>query len=285
MERRARRLLARMRRDRLIGLSSCHISPRYWAEVSPSGMHLGARSRGTRQSKLPPPGRGRISGFSWRSRARLLKLCSKISRPALSGALFLTLTYPSTYSADWCTWKRHLDSISKRIRRRYPRSSAIWKLEFQKRGAPHFHLMVFGTSYMAHDWIATAWYEVVGSHDERHRAAGIEVRRVHKPSQALAYAAKYVAKVSGREIATEAGRYWGVLGRESLPVDSLEWRLEQRGYERLARVIRNVVRRRPGSNFGGASRLRWVILDGRAALRAVCWADDLPIPAWASLAT
>jgi hypothetical protein len=52
-------------------------------------------------------------------------------------------------------WKNHLELFFKRLKRRFPQSCAIWKLEFQTRKsganqgkiAPHFHLLLWGVPW------------------------------------------------------------------------------------------------------------------------------------------
>jgi hypothetical protein len=55
----------------------------------------------------------------------------------------------------------------------------FWKLEFQGRGAPHYHLLgrlPNGVQLrVMRQWVARAWFEIVGSGDERHLHAGTAV--------------------------------------------------------------------------------------------------------------
>jgi hypothetical protein len=56
---------------------------------------------------------------------------------------FVTLTYPELYAEDWRVWKRDLEAFLKRIQRKYDYMvGCCWRVEFQKRGAPHFHLIM-----------------------------------------------------------------------------------------------------------------------------------------------
>lgn len=68
-------------------------------------------------------------------------------------------------------------------------------------------------------WFAVNWYEVVGSGEPRHLAAGTRVETVKSVRGVFAYASKYLAKVED-DPATEyesIGRCWGIMGREHLP--------------------------------------------------------------------
>jgi len=86
--------------------------------------------------------RGECKGFSDDSRRRLIQRMAQWNLSGLYCA-FITLTYPIIYSEDWHVWKRDLETYVKRLERKYPHMvGCCWRVEFQKRGAPHFHLIV-----------------------------------------------------------------------------------------------------------------------------------------------
>ena len=91
--------------------------------------------------------RGRIKGFSKVSRRTLLRRFASINRTAFSAfkgrLISVTLTYPAEYPEDPHLCKRHLEAFHKRLERRYGRFAAFWRMGIQKRGAFHFHLLLF----------------------------------------------------------------------------------------------------------------------------------------------
>src|SRR6185503_11803793 len=99
-------------------------------------------------------------------------------RARLSPSLFVTLTYPKQFPSDPGSYRSHLASFFKRLKRAFPTFSAIWKLEFQKRGAPHYHVLIFGVPFLAKEWLSRCWYAIARSGDERHFRAGTQVQRV-----------------------------------------------------------------------------------------------------------
>lgn len=166
-------------------------------------------------------GRSYVSGFSPASRLRLMRLAATLRRDCVP--IFITLTYPGVYPETPKQWKRHLDTLVKRLRRRFEDCSAIWKLEPQRRGAPHFHLLLYGVYQVPDDfrsWLSEAWYKVVGSGDERHLKAGTRVEYLRSYRGAVSYAAKYMDKTVDDlpEAWGKPGRFWGVVGRDNLPV-------------------------------------------------------------------
>lgn len=131
--------------------------------------------------------------------------------------VFVTLTYPSEFPSDSETYKRHLRNFFERMRRRFPGASAFWKLEYQQRGAPHYHLLVFGVPYQyLLAWVSLAWYQTVGSGDIKHLHAGTQVQMIRSYRGIMAYAAKYLGKLDDNE-AEHPGRFWGVFQADFLP--------------------------------------------------------------------
>jgi len=211
--------------------------------------------------------RGRVREYSPASRRRMQRRLASIDRRALSGKpLFVTLTYPATWPKDGRTWKTHLDTFLKRLKRLVPHAAAIWKLEFQKRGAPHFHLLVFGCAYLSHRWVARAWNAVAAPGDKAHLKAGTEVTRVKTWRGVAWYAAKYMSKVESVETHSWTGRYWGVHNRACLPVDVFQVTLSWAQAYQLRRVFfrkldkRHAGPRRRGQWAGASIFMGWADL-------------------------
>lgn len=101
------------------------------------------------ESSLGSTGR-RITGWSRRSRARMVATMAELDLAPLLMSLqqpaMVTLTYPGDWVAvapDGPTVKRHLKAFFQRYERAWSEKwRGVWKLEFQRRGAPHFHLLM-----------------------------------------------------------------------------------------------------------------------------------------------
>jgi len=187
--------------------------------------------------------RGTVRGFSRQSRKRLIDLIHQVDRSRTGVPLFVTLTYPREWPSDWREYKGHLHTWLKRLERRYPGASVIWRLEYQKRGAPHYHVLVFGVPYLPHKWVSRTWFEVVGSGDDRHLAAGTEVAKVRTWRGASFYCAKYLGKLC--EFGTvDTGRMWGVRG--TLPIELETFALTWHQWHRARRVLRRWLKRKVG---------------------------------------
>lgn len=135
--------------------------------------------------------RGRVGGFSARSRKRLLEKLARLEHDP-SSVSFVTLTYPQQFPTPQRA-KQHLRAWLKRLQVRFPDVAAVWRLELQQRGAPHFHLIIFGASWIDKRWIQKSWSEVIGW-------AGVPVftriERLRSWRGVMSYASKYIAKVS-----------------------------------------------------------------------------------------
>jgi hypothetical protein len=157
--------------------------------------------------------RGKVRGFSRKSRQRFLAFVAMLRKDALP--LFVTLTYPEWWPVEWQTWKDDLDKfIKNHVMRKWPGAAVIWKLEPQERGAPHFHLMIWGVPYMPKEWLAETWYKVAGTNDPKHLQAGTRVERARSFRGVMCYAGK---KYMGKEVTLPAGwehvgRFWGACG-------------------------------------------------------------------------
>lgn len=181
---------------------------------------------------VPPVGgvRGVVSGFSDASRRRLRLRLLRVGwsdyladskRVASARALFVTLTYPGSFSLQPAEWKRHLKAIRQRLERsaHFRPAGVIWKLEFQARGACHFHLVCFFPALvdvrLFRAWLLRAWYAVVGSGDSRHLRRGVHCIPLYGSPQAVVrYLAKYISKgldlPDYLEAGASTGRVWGV---------------------------------------------------------------------------
>lgn len=161
-------------------------------------------------------GRSNIKAFSIRSGARMrrfLRCCDAQYR------IMGTLTYPAEFPSSGRVVKAHFRAFVERCRRYHERAghagwSIFWFLEFQARGAPHFH---FFTNYtIPRDLLAMWWYDIVGSGDQRHLLAGtrIEYIRIGRAGT-ISYASKYAAKATQKDVPPgfeDVGRFWGAVG-------------------------------------------------------------------------
>lgn len=180
--------------------------------------------------------RGDIVGFTHNSRVRLFRKFSRLQSPDHPGyrskVTFLTLT--TRLHLHPRVFKRFAQLLFKRISRKYPRLAIIWRLEFQKRGAPHLHCVLYNAPWIDRKWLISAWGVLI---DQVNPV--VDVRRVKGHRQLTSYVSKYVAKIGDStllDIGTKnaatfgtwagmkvtVGRFWGVWNADCLPYDVLD---------------------------------------------------------------
>ncbi len=221
----------------------------------------------------PPPRRGSVCGFSPASRRRLRRLLATVRWPLLPPAHFVTLTFHDV-PADWLGRFRALLEWLRRRDAWY-----IWRLELQKRGAPHFHLIVW-CSRLNIEELESHWHSVANPSSEAHRRYGTHVREVESYRAACVYLSKYLAKVDapGALAGTplDGRRVWGA--SRDLPVAALhEWRLSARGFWLLRRAARRLLRaRRRSRSFGPhwGARAIWLHVDQATAAQLFRLVED-----------
>jgi len=147
---------------------------------SPGSIRV-SRSSSERRGKKPENWQPRGTNVAWsnKSRVKMLERFSTLDfnpfEDESSILAFLTLTYPSQWqivAPTSASAKLHLLNLRKRFEREFKRPFfALWKMEFQRRGAPHFHLLApipKGSEFK--NWLSRNWAEIVNHPDESERA-------------------------------------------------------------------------------------------------------------------
>ena len=236
----------------LISASNLQLTRWHWGRVHIFKTDTRVGRKFPNRSAVGGGVRGTITHLSGAARQRLLF----IARNCDGLVTEVTLTYPGKFPTDGRLVKYHVKRTLQQLRR-YG-LCGLWFLEFQKRGAPHFHLFVDG--FVDKAWLSFTWFSIVNSGDDRHLVAGTEVSRIRKPHAVAAYAAKYAAKMAQKQVPetySEVGRFWGRFG--GLKVRGTELVIGR--VETIAPQLR-LVRR-----FYQAERRSWPVKAGRRIRR------------------
>ncbi|MDT5223540.1 MAG: hypothetical protein QOG19_947 [Mycobacterium sp.] len=156
----------------------------------------------------------------------------------------VTMTYPGDWQSvapDGASVKRHMALWRKRFQREWGEPARyIWKLEFQRRGAPHIHLWMAPPHTLGRsgrtfrDWLSQVWADIVAHPNPeqraRHLLAGTAVDilnglRACDPKRLASYFTKHsspnklgdkeyqhIVPVAWRQPGHGPGRFWGVHG-------------------------------------------------------------------------
>lgn len=153
--------------------------------------------------------RGAIRGFTHQSRRRLDHFVRN-TYDLWTG--FVTLTYPADFPTNGREVKRHQQVFNKWLRRK--KIAYVWILEFQSRGAPHFHYMVSG--WLDKNEVARRWTNIVNPIFPSERAkmlsASTRVEGIKNPDQVGGYMGAYMSKLDQKSVPENyksVGRFWG----------------------------------------------------------------------------
>jgi len=172
--------------------------------------------------KVIPPGRpplrkiNDIESFSKNSRSRLFKFFSTVSFSDYHKVYFTTLTYHNDWSNNQLKIKTDLDNFLKRIARYSSGIDWMWRIELQKRKAPHFHLIFFIRKDFSdfrdgnfQSFIWNAWLNFKPCKCQYCRKHAVVTEELEHYRKAIGYVSKYVAKEIGEKTDDFTGRRWG----------------------------------------------------------------------------
>lgn len=149
--------------------------------------------------------RSKIIKFSKRSAKRLRHV---VRNSEDTWKAFITLTYPENFPCDGRKTKAHLNAFLQWLRRQGIKY--VWVLEFQLRGAPHYHILV--SDYIPKTELSERWYRIVGSGDEKHLKAGTQIQAIKSKRHLYGYLSSYINKLAQKILPKEfenVGRFWG----------------------------------------------------------------------------
>ncbi|HXX88827.1 MAG TPA: hypothetical protein VEI83_01225 [Acidimicrobiales bacterium] len=264
----------------------------YWMEATPGSVQLRSsmydpaegppkpsRAGGKDAPRPGRPTRSKITGFSSDSRERLRRRAVSLpweNAVGPGGIGMVTFTYPEAFPTDGEVSKAQLKRLYERWRRRYGKPRGMWKMEFQQRGAPHFHCFV-GLPEPEDElraWLLRQWYEVVRSGDERHRFHGVDISRWRWGTlgENRARVGEYFARHGAKgwksyqnrvpEGYVSPGQFWGVWGlKPDVRVFPLDWS-EFVQHRRLAWTLDGKNRQRKVRKGGGDKGAFAVSVDG-----------------------
>jgi len=207
---------------------------------------LDSANNGTKAWRDAPAKRGVVTGFSKKSRKRLLDIFNKLNSKMLTGdaVCFLTFTYGDDFPVDNPDrWRADFEKFRRRMERHYndtaPRWCGVWRMELKRRQsgenagqvAPHYHMLLFNmkhgrpiSDFMLKaellSWLPDAWAEISGASSQ-----GTDIKIESNWYRISKYVSKYIAKVEAEDanapLPDGVRRMWGFLhagkNKENLP--------------------------------------------------------------------
>jgi len=160
----------------------------------------------------PPDRTGKeIDSFSQKSRANL-RFTAINAREIIKSQF--CMTYGDVWPINGRELKKDLKKFRLRLDRRFPNIHYLWIVEFQKRGAPHFHFFSdLAVTPENHDILTHAWYEIAGYGQDKHlRVHAYENNFIEWSMKKAGYLCKYLDKEDQKTIPQgfrKLGRFWG----------------------------------------------------------------------------
>lgn len=222
---------------------------KHFVSLSPASVRISSQDP-KRQKAVNYEPRNTITRWSGKSRSnmvsRLLTLdYSPLFEDLNSDPVFITLTYPSEWESvvpNGSTFKKHIKELRARYLNDFREELiGLWKMEFQRRGAPHLHILT-SLNYNPNDlreWLSWTWADIVNHPDPiekaKHEAAGTRVDAWPEfPREKANLIAIYFSKHSSPNAksvkdyqhnvpqlwkeADDVGRFWGYWGLEPAEV-------------------------------------------------------------------
>lgn len=173
--------------------------------------------------------RGMVTELSRKSRQRMGFVLSTTN---VDFGSMMTLTYGQQYPVDGREVKKSLHAMLKKIKYRYA-CEYFWWLEFQRRGAPHVHVLLTRRNVFNADrrWFADTWVDVIGVTERRlysllknkqvydQRQQMLNVHRhpksweeIRVPGGGVKYGVQYALKPKQKGVPLRygnVGRFWG----------------------------------------------------------------------------
>ncbi|MBV5330641.1 MAG: hypothetical protein JZU65_23925 [Chlorobium sp.] len=167
--------------------------------------------------------RTKIFSFSCSSQLNLLHTCRNSGHHIVSQ---FTCTYHEVWPENGVAIKKHMDVFRHRLTRKFGKDiHFIWCLEFQQRGAPHFHFFSdLEVTPAVHSFLATSWVEVSKGTPQSLKFHNHPSCFIPWSMKSGAYLAKeYIGKVEQKQVPEnfqDVGRFWGA-SRNMKPQSSL----------------------------------------------------------------
>lgn len=166
--------------------------------------------------KLNIPSERKIVAFSENSRRNLKKKLSRIRFDLYKENYFVTLTFHNVFPQHRKELKRLIDNFNKSLNRLDFKLHYIWKLELQKRGAPHLHYMLLFKKSLKYSEraklarkIRHSWNNQLTDKNELTYKMSVNIQEVRDNNRTVNYICKYIEKTDDSTASVDLGRRWG----------------------------------------------------------------------------
>lgn len=132
-------------------------------EKTPDGKFAFVRKGRVREYRKVPVKSGKRGKVFSMSRKSWLRMTEHALRCPIKFTRFITLTYHNVWPNDSATSKKHLQDVLKRLKSGGVKNY-FWCLEFQDRGAPHYHIWTDAEFAGGEVALVACWREITGDY-------------------------------------------------------------------------------------------------------------------------
>ncbi|MCK5506205.1 MAG: hypothetical protein KAJ10_13655 [Thermodesulfovibrionia bacterium] len=148
---------------------------------------------------------------------------AKIKSNLIRSPLFITLTYHHGHEVDTSIHRDHFHNFLTQLRVLDDNIQYIWRLEYQKRGAPHYHLILFPSLSLRRFpdlWysgrLTFIWHSISDPDSIAHSKYGFKLTSIKSYQMACSYISKYCGKVDVINEVKTGFKQWG--NSRNLPI-------------------------------------------------------------------
>jgi hypothetical protein len=164
------------------------------------------------------------------SRKNFIKKIDSIPENVFNPNYLLTLTYPKEFPHDGVTVKRDLQALYGAIVGKFgyiiehdSNFKMVWKMEFQKRGSPHFHCLVQSSLEWRTllDVLLRYWKRL--THNDQDVC--VDLQNVRDKFAVEVYISLHFSKDSQNKVPSDfvkPGRFWGMMGLRAPKAEIVE---------------------------------------------------------------
>ena len=171
-----------------------------------------------------------IKGFSKKSRKHLFEIFNKLNYSKYGIPLFLSATWHYDAPDNMKQIKSFLEKYRQMLDRHFNKFHYIWKLEYQQRGVPHFHILLFPLnptekfySVENEKFIKDKWNKLKVCKCIHCKNYSMKVIECRTRKMSIAYISKEIAKVEDRYEEHDLGRIFGTSqGLKTEPLKTLK---------------------------------------------------------------
>ena len=179
-------------------------------------------------------GGGTRNKIQSRSKESMNRLSFHLRNDPADLRYMVTLTYPRLYPSNGTEAKGHLKALQAWLRRRG--IGGYWVMEFQNRGAVHFHLFIVARVKVTE--LRDAWNRIIREYRPDGEVAQVRIQRMNRAAMVVYAVKRNQAKVP--DSFADTGRFWGCFNLPKYePLQTIQGTQEETAP--IIRIVRRAV--------------------------------------------